>query len=108
MVKHLPKVHSGHHPILAISDPHMRNRVNNGNFRMELEWFHKLEFKMLVKDIWKNWKNNHPKALAEFSEREQWWHKKVYGGVYRRKRRCLSRMLGVHRALEGRNSNSLK
>lgn len=88
-MRHLPRTHSDHTPLLLILQP---PRIAKSNiFRFETIWTSHPDFIHILHDSW------HPSPsllddIEQFQHNIQNWNKQSFGNLFHKKRRLLARL----------------
>jgi len=105
-VKVLPRIRSDHHPILVELVDHCHRHHNTRLFCFEAAWVSHHLFADFIKRNWEDRK--YLKAnLDSLTTQLRDWNKSVFGNIFQRKRRVLSRLNGIQRSLPEYNNKFL-
>ncbi|RYR66665.1 hypothetical protein Ahy_A03g012721 [Arachis hypogaea] len=96
-VKHLTKLKSDHLPILLDFQMAHLEEVNKP-FRFLAPWVLHEDYNNLVKRSWDN-RNNFTQNIANFTQEVKIWNREVFGHIFRKKQRILSRLEGITKNL---------
>ncbi|XP_015933190.1 uncharacterized protein LOC107459476 [Arachis duranensis] len=102
-VEILSRVHSDHHPLLAVLRP---NQIDRGEkpFCFEAMWATHPEFSEFIQRSW-NQNNHFYQNLKTLTQKLKVWNKEIFGHILKKKRRILNRLEGIQRNdAYGRNS----
>lgn len=91
-VKHLPRTHSDHCPILISLDPTCL--IPNKVFRFETMWASHPQFKQLVHDTWSDDLPLMP-TINKFKAVATRWNQTTFGNIFKQKRKILARLAGL-------------
>ncbi|KAJ8752712.1 hypothetical protein K2173_007022 [Erythroxylum novogranatense] len=106
-IRHLPRVRSNHHPLLVCTES-LRSRPDGAlSFRFEITWTTHPAYLRLLLTHWDNTEAL-PHMLLQWRDRLQDWNREVFSNIFRQKRRVLSRLGGVQRALMVRPNRFLR
>ncbi|RYR45945.1 hypothetical protein Ahy_A07g031714 [Arachis hypogaea] len=101
-VEVLPRVNSDHHPLLAILNPSIPENKDKP-FRFEIMWKTHPNFNEFVTGAWQK-ERPLPAALEELATKLKGWNSEIFGNIFKRKRKIMSRLNGIQRAPSyGRN-----
>lgn len=100
LLHHLPRTHSDHHPLLLICNVDRPPLPTHRTFRFQACWIAHKEFTPFIQSAWNPIAGNLQSTLQQFTLQLEEWRKNVFGDLVRRRKRCLSRLEGVYRALE--------
>lgn len=103
-VKHLPRHHSDHHPILFSTDSGLGQRPDRPTFHMLSAWFQHPGFESVVRQAWGTSPVPLLTSMAEFQGLATYWNRTCFGNIFADKRRCLVRLIGLQRDLAIHNS----
>ena len=101
-VLHLPLMGSDHRPILLVTEAD-RNRNGQRPFRFVSAWNDHPDFKRLLHESWDS-NINVFDSLFSFQEKSRQWNKDVFGHIGKKKRRLLTRIGGIERAIDRRHN----
>lgn len=100
IVQHLPRTYSDHCPLLVdlsgipIPNPHLRP------FRFEACWLLDDRYKDLVNQVWHQSNLSLPELLPAMVQATKDWNLHTFGNLFRNKRRLLTRIAGIQKALD--------
>lgn len=99
-VSHLPMIQSDHRPLLiSLGTP----RINSGSqFRFLSSWLLHKDFRGFVQAEWDS-SVDVCSAMNIFTSKIKRWNHEVFGNIFHRKAKLLSRINGTQRALETRS-----
>ena len=94
---HLPRTRSDHCPVLLEL---CRQEVGHLNkpFRFHTIWLLHPKFSSVVQQAWPDNRRLHT-AILDFTNRAKKWNANVFGNLFARKRRTLTRLNGAQKAL---------
>ncbi|GLT46247.1 hypothetical protein SLA2020_200180 [Shorea laevis] len=101
-VFHLPRVHSDHNPILLDLEP-SKQSCGKRPFRLEKFWVDHPEFQNLVQVCWGNNDHNTSQCLEAMMNRAKSWSRATFGNLFKRKKKILARLEGIHRFLSSKH-----
>ncbi|GKV19127.1 hypothetical protein SLEP1_g29421 [Rubroshorea leprosula] len=105
-VYHLPRVHSDHNPVLLNLDP-SHPSIGKRPFRMEKFWVDHPEFQCLVRDTWNFADATTVQCVSSTMQKAKVWSRVSFGNLFKRKKKILARLDGIHRFLSSQHSNFL-
>ncbi|CAL1363580.1 unnamed protein product [Linum trigynum] len=93
-VKHLPRLHSDHHPILTTIGIQGVNSSVTRPFRFEAAWLTSNVFDQVVEGGWDH-QASLPAALEKMATNLNHWNKTSFGSIFHKKRRLMARIHGI-------------
>ncbi|KAL5782731.1 hypothetical protein ACOSP7_007760 [Xanthoceras sorbifolium] len=98
-VKHLPRTHSDHCPILLkLHSNHIPSSLLKP-FRFEVMWLKHAEFDRIVSGEWFAGEGNIIDKILSLSNMLKSWNKDSFGCIFQRKRSLLARLQGIQKHL---------
>lgn len=97
-VRHLPRVHSDHCPILLDFNP-KRPGFFDKPFRFETMWLSHPDFDKVVMEAWDEGGQILQESIKAFHQKAFQWNKEVFGNIFQKKRQILARLAGIQRKL---------
>ncbi|KAL5736384.1 hypothetical protein ACOSQ2_031172 [Xanthoceras sorbifolium] len=98
-VKHLPRTHSDHCPILLkLHSSHTPCSLLKP-FRFEAMWMCHAEFDRIIFGEWNVSEGNVLDKILSLSNKLKLWNKESFGCIFQRKRRLLARLQGIQKHL---------
>lgn len=105
-LRHLPRVHSDHCPVLLDFNP--RRIVGRQKpFRFETMWLSHPTFENVVIQSWEEGGHVLQNSIDIFCHKVTKWNKEVFGNVFQKKRKLLARLEGIQRKMAIRPSEFL-
>lgn len=81
-VRHLPRTHSDHCPLLLnLTKPFQKS---NSKFKLETMWLQHPDFSRIVIEVWLN-QTNYPIGLKCFTESITHWNLNTFGNIFYKK-----------------------
>ena len=105
IVTHLPRTFSDHCLVL-IKLLGSRTNTTNKPFHFHTMWLLHPQFPKVVEEAWSG-DRSLPSAIFEFTTRVKKWNFEVFGNLFARKRRLLTRLGGVQKAIACNPSEAL-
>ncbi|OMP01255.1 reverse transcriptase [Corchorus capsularis] len=107
-VRHLPRLHSDHCPVLLQCDPGFPLNNSNRPFRFQAMWLMVDGFYDLIGKFWAHSHGDIEDKLANVAELLREWNKESFGNIFERKKELRARICGVQRALAAYRSHQLE
>ncbi|KAK3010773.1 hypothetical protein RJ639_011993 [Escallonia herrerae] len=107
-IKHLPRTHSDHCPILIDTKGETPPAHSLRPFRFKAAWLTHPDFNRLVKDNWIYEQQDVQGTICRFVESVKSWNFHVFGNIFRNKKVLLARIVGIQRYLCTKRSVFLK
>ncbi|GLT77972.1 hypothetical protein SLA2020_495240 [Shorea laevis] len=105
-VFHLPRVHSDHCPLLLDLDP-SKHAFGKRPFKLEKFWVDHPEFQALVQECWGVVDQNTTQCLDVMMKKAKLWSRATFGNLFKRKKKIMARLEGIHRFLSINHSSFL-
>ncbi|CAN1846263.1 Transposon TX1 uncharacterized 149 kDa protein [Linum perenne] len=90
-VLHLPRIRSDHRPILIHSPPEVTPAVNIRPFRFQIPWLAHGDFQSTLRRFLREGETVNGK-LSNLQSRLRQWNRRVFGDIFERKRKLVSRL----------------
>lgn len=105
-VLHLPRTGSDHCPVLLTTSP--QNYTGHTKpFRFETMWMSHPDFPHITNFHWLHSSGSVSLKTKNFTDALHVWNQRVFGNIFKRKRKLLSRMSGLEKALADHPSHYL-
>lgn len=101
LVRHLPNLHSDHNPILISLQTTMIPRNEFKPFRYHAMWTTDTTFAPMLKEFWVTNQDCLDHKLVACQRQIQHWNNEQFGNIFKKKRRIISRLEGIGKALSG-------
>lgn len=98
-IQHLPRVKSDCCPLLLNLFSSVVSQGINKPFRSQSMWMNHDKFSDFVLDQWKSYDGNLSHKVQKLASDLQDSNTKVFGNIFRKKRRLLSRIAGIQKSL---------
>lgn len=105
-VENLSRTHSDHSPILLRCGGTPLDHTNRP-FRFQAAWATHPEFEAVIRNAWGGESRDFSHRLKQVQDKATSFNRDTFGSIYKRKRRVLSRLGGIQRELELRETESL-
>lgn len=106
-IKHLPRNHSNHTPLLLTLDSHMIPQPQATPFRFQKMWCLHPTFDEAINSFWQDSTADIVHKLEDFQKFLKKWNNSVFGDLFRRKTTILNRLQGTSQARNTYNNGYL-
>lgn len=103
-IRHLP--HSDHCPLLLCLESQDGTRLGDRPFRFLASWMTHSSFFPWMEQQW-HWEGDLMSTLKSFKEKLIAWNHDTFGSIFKRKKRALTRLEGIQKAMARSLSNEL-
>lgn len=107
MVKHLPRLHSDHCPILLQCEEVRFVQRSRRPFRFQaMMWMTHADCKDIVEEVWRETVGSVIEKTGALTTALKSWNKDIFGDLFARKRALKGRILGLRKVLgDAKNEN---
>lgn len=106
-IRVLPRIKSNHHPILVeFNDNNQLAPITTRTFRFEIDWTQHEGFVNLVKNTQRE-EGDLINRLNSMTMNLKEWNRSIFGNIFQRKERVLTRLAGVQKRLNGGGNHFL-
>lgn len=98
-VRHLPRIHSDHNPLLVTLLSTMNPRYLERPFRYQTMWSSHVNFEDAVTIFWQGNQESMSHKLECLRRFLKRWNKQVFGHLFRRKAALVRRLDGIYRSM---------
>lgn len=107
-VRHLPRLHSDHCPVILYCEPNIHLSSANRPLRFQAMWLTATDFHAMIRQSWSHLHGYFDQKLDKMAELLKYWNKETFGNLFERKKELRARIGGVQRSLANSRSHQLE